>query len=272
MSRFKAAIPVDPKGYQWVEQPLTGNYFLGERQIQPGPRMIIVGCSRGAWLEESFGKGVMMPVKQDVYDVFETEPALFRIFASLEPTPEAILRFANEYGEIATPGPLGTINSLVRWEDEIVRMRGKVETADKYIASRFANRTAGTKAALELVNEMLEEVKLSPVAALRGGSIAVHLVCDELLLALNLQLAESILDQKRYRSCELCGKAFELSPQVNRSDRTFCSDTCRVKTYQQRKRRALKMREEGKSLREIVSEIGSDMQTVKGWLKGGNQK
>jgi hypothetical protein len=93
-----------------------------------------------------------------------------------------------------------------------------------------------------------------------------------LLDVLDVQLLSAIADLKRYRDCEFCGKPFELTPQVNRADRVFCSDTCRVKSHQKRKRLAIEMRKAGKPLREIAKATQSDIATVKRWLETLSQE
>ncbi len=82
------------------------------------------------------------------------------------------------------------------------------------------------------------------------------------------QLALAIVGDKQYRQCEYCGRQFELSPQLNRADRVFCKDSCRVTAYRIRKRKAVKLREEGKTLRQIAKEVNSDVPTVKKWIDG----
>ena len=54
-----------------------------------------------------------------------------------------------------------------------------------------------------------------------------------------MQVVESVVERKQYRTCEYCGKPFELTPQINRSDRVYCSDNCRVKAYQRRRKQAI---------------------------------
>ena len=63
-----------------------------------------------------------------------------------------------------------------------------------------------------------------------------------------------------------CGKPFELTPQINRADRIFCTDNCRVKSYQRRRKQAIAMRAEGTALREIARTLNSDLPTVKRWV------
>jgi transposase len=63
-----------------------------------------------------------------------------------------------------------------------------------------------------------------------------------------------------------------VTPQVNRADRVFCSDNCRVKAYQRRKKQAIALRQQGESLRAIVKATGSDMESVKRWVEGVGRK
>jgi hypothetical protein len=254
MSRFKAWIPVDKAGYEW-------------RDSKSEPTL--VGRSRGEWIAAVKQGRRGDDVVGKSYDPFVKEPALFKIFAALDPTPKAIVGFANEFGELATLAEVlsksaNRWNTLTAWLKAIESMRHRLAIADAYLA----NKERHAKAALKIVRDCIEPMELAPIAELGpNGSISVAHVTDSLLDVCYLQLAESILDQKQFRNCELCRRAFEVSPEQNRSDRTFCSDTCRVKSYQRRKKRAIELREAGRTLRDIVSVVGSDMETIKRWIK-----
>jgi hypothetical protein len=63
----------------------------------------------------------------------------------------------------------------------------------------------------------------------------LHIVPHNLLGALWLQFAEAVNGDKKYRRCEECGKWFELSPDLNRTNRKYCSGACRSKTYRRKK-------------------------------------
>src|SRR5258708_3528663 len=86
MSRFRGEICLDPKGYEW-------------RGSKSGATL--VGRSRDEWIA-AIKRGGNDDVVVRYYDPLSKEPALFRIFASLDGTPEAIVSFANEFGELAT--------------------------------------------------------------------------------------------------------------------------------------------------------------------------
>jgi hypothetical protein len=87
-----------------------------------------------------------------------------------------------------------------------------------------------------------------------------------LLDAMKLQLADAVVERKSYRNGEQCANPFEVSPEFNRSDRVYCSDNCRVKAYQRRRKQAIAMRSKGKRLRDIAKKLGSDLPTVKKWV------
>jgi len=61
----------------------------------------------------------------------------------------------------------------------------------------------------------------------------------------------------------------EMSPDVNRADRRYCSDACRSRAMRRRQKQAAEMRASGKKLREIAKATGSDRATIKKWLGEG---
>ena len=98
-------------------------------------------------------------------------------------------------------------------------------------------------------------------------AVVWHQVPKTLLSALWLQFSIAIMENKRYSKCKECTSWFEMSVPSGRSTRQYCSDVCKLKAYQERKRRALKLSEAGRSVNEIAKELDSDVRTVRGWLK-----
>ncbi len=271
MSLFTADIPVDPKGYEWIN---SGGY--GPEDDQDHYEGSLELCWRSAdELREQYRETSEVAFT-NYYNPFVKEPALFRIFANLEVEPNAILKFANQYGDFATLWNMseGVEYFLEDWRLAIDGMQEAVQQADEFIAAEESRRkrSKNTKAVIELVNEILGEAEIFLTASQQNGGIGLRMHAMNLLSAMRLQLVDAITEEKRYRKCEHCSKPFEVSPQVNRSDRMFCSDNCRVKAYYRRKQKAVTLREEGRSLREIAAEIGSDMQTLKSWLKDVDKK
>jgi hypothetical protein len=87
--------------------------------------------------------------------------------------------------------------------------------------------------------------------------------------ALWLQCAQAIDGNKDYRQCpeSRCKAWFELTPQIARSDKLFCSEACRTRAYRERQRFARRLHAGGMPLHAIVEQVGSDVETVQKWLR-----
>jgi hypothetical protein len=99
------------------------------------------------------------------------------------------------------------------------------------------------------------------------GTLALRFVPRNLLAGVWFQLAQSISGDREHRQCLGCGTWFELDPGVTRNDRQTCSDRCRARIYRERKDRAVQLADEGKTPKEIATELDSDVKRVKGWIK-----
>lgn len=267
MSRFIGRIPVDPKGYRWGRD---GGYGPEDGYDSYVCSTYIHWNSRDELLEMC-EENEVIPFDH-FYDPFVSEPALFRIFADLKPTEEETLAFANRYGDFSSlEDCINDVEwTLWHWEDMIERVSGFVKKADDFIAHQQRAKSGGKKLTTEtidLLNELFAhaEVHLSAVAL--NGGIDLKIDVYALPYVFYLQIAESIADLKQYRNCEFCNKPFEVSPQVNRSDRLFCSDNCRVKAYQRRKKKVIDLRKSGKSLSEIAKSTNTQFANVKHWTK-----
>jgi hypothetical protein len=95
---------------------------------------------------------------------------------------------------------------------------------------------------------------------------------DELSVALWAQFALAVVNDTEYRNCDFCGKPFEVSPEVFRTNRQYCSHSCRLKAYRQRQREAVKLKDKGWTPKQIADELKSDVKTVRGWLKVAQEK
>ncbi len=81
-----------------------------------------------------------------------------------------------------------------------------------------------------------------------------------------LQLADAINGNRAPRSCRVCKTWFEVG-SGKRTDKEFCSGTCRNRAYRERQEHARQLAAKGKLPREIARELDSDVATVKGWLR-----
>jgi transposase-like protein len=81
-----------------------------------------------------------------------------------------------------------------------------------------------------------------------------------------LHLSQAIEEEKRYEKCRECAAWFELSRGKAHKDRQYCSEMCKVNAYRKRKTEALRYHLDGKKPGEIARIVGSDIETVKGWI------
>ncbi len=133
-----------------------------------------------------------------------------------------------------------------------------------------AGNLAGTAllAVQAIANQHLER-RISPRILwddrhLNGWSL--YFVPNNLIGALWLQLSQSITQEKDYRRCRQCDTWFEIDHYTARTNRYFCSNACRSKAYRDRQARARELRDKGMDYDEIAGQLGSDMETVRGWI------
>ena len=257
MHQFSATIWRDPTGYEWKEHH-------GFPTFQDDPENnVALRPQTGLHNVRRF------TAKDFVYDPFVDEPALFRNFAKLDGSQDAIRDFAIKYGDLGGRygGPYEAV-TLGVWRMQIVQMRKLIERRDALVEElkgTLPTRRWIAKAAA-FTSKVLAGVSVSLAAMPEESGVAVKTVCTNLYEAMKVQLATSLDRRTNYRECDFCSKSFEVTPSVNRSDRTFCSDNCRVKAYQRRKKDAIQLRQEGKSLREIVKAAKADMDSVQKWV------
>ncbi|MGE3703511.1 MAG: hypothetical protein AB7G08_33015 [Hyphomicrobiaceae bacterium] len=266
MVKFRSSIYRDPDGYRWVD---FGEIYPGA----PDDERIYLQAVGHDRLINSDGVDIF----KYRYDPFIEEPALFRIFASLPADQHAILEFANQYGDLATYSELHKDGglSLEGWTSSISYLRSQIEQIKELTSSIPASRRASTKHIEDLtvlINEILSSSTTQLDVEVTPTGMRLQITALSLLDVIYVQFVLAIVENKTYRNCEQCQKPFEVTPQINRADRIFCSDNCRVKSYQRRKRQAIAMRLEGRSMREIAKETNSNMKTVRNWVSGLEEK
>ena len=267
MSRFSAIVARPSKGHYWENlesyevtaetERYADDVYLVPRGYEKLPR----------WGEIEF---------ENCYDPFVDEPGLFRIFSQLPSSPESILAFANKYGDLNRIEVLTEDGglSLSTWQREIREMRELVAESDRLIAPLRSAR-AQTKRMEDIegfVYPIVAPIQVTMMTTVRNSIVCLCANTLCLLDAMKLQLVESVIDQKTYRTCALCSKPIELTPGVNRSDRKYCSNNCRVKACQGREKRAVKMHKEGSKVAAIAKALGSDVKTIKNWVQGTSRK
>ena len=78
-----------------------------------------------------------------------------------------------------------------------------------------------------------------------------------LLAAMWLQLAMAVARNKEFVQCKFCKRQIEISTAESgfRTNREFCSDSCKTQDYRKRKRCALKMAAGGSSASAIARRL-----------------
>jgi hypothetical protein len=99
-----------------------------------------------------------------------------------------------------------------------------------------------------------------------SGRLSLAIRPQNLLQAMWLQFGLAVCQHKDYRRCAVCQDWFELSPEVARTNRRFCSVSCKNRSYRGRKERARQMHAEGKSTRAIAEELDATVAVVKRWI------
>jgi predicted nucleic acid-binding Zn ribbon protein len=118
-----------------------------------------------------------------------------------------------------------------------------------------------------LANEQLElHTSARVLLDEQTGRQGLYVNPKNLLGALWIQFSESMDSSTSSRRCAECGDWMLLAPGTSRSDREFCSDRCRVNAYRKRKKAAARLHRRGMTPSAIAKKLGSDTETVRGWL------
>jgi hypothetical protein len=107
----------------------------------------------------------------------------------------------------------------------------------------------------------------------RRGKIVYQDLPFNLYGAVWFQFAQAVHLGRQARRCRVCGTWFEVAAEAGRTDRVICSDACRTRSYKERRERAAQLHRDGMPVKQIASEVGSDLKTVRGWItdkKKGN--
>ena len=105
-----------------------------------------------------------------------------------------------------------------------------------------------------------------------SDQLELRLMPTNLLGALWLQFARSVEASKTYRRCRVCKQWFEVSVAGKRRQSIYCSDRCRVKKYRDRRNEAVARAAAGESPHSIAKALGSELDTVLGWIKQPDQE
>jgi hypothetical protein len=148
------------------------------------------------------------------------------IFANLEASGDACVRFAGAFGLLRTPASTGAAEGLSSWQTEIRKMKSLISMTSMVRSANSRNvrmNTASVDVALVSVNEKRIMV-LQP---------------RTLLDAMLVQLTQSFASGSDIETCPFCQRWFERGGKARRGDAKFCDERCRNKFYYaEQKRRA----------------------------------
>jgi hypothetical protein len=251
---------------------------------------------KGFQWEETDGDLRLVPVPGAALQAYQPHPGIFRDFADLEPTPEAVLNFANRYGTLQNRLEWNSFafwrqgiqhfNQLVTLSDAVTGAdREKISKALEPFLSNPSLASAGHirpilqkqkrgenicpnkfvhAAVLCLIHAISPAERFNVQGSWSFGKVVVQFKHANLLGYMFHQLGLALIGGRQFRRCEGCGK-WSLTSGVNRSNRTTCSDYCRLRLHRQRKK-AREMHRQGCSARKIANEIREEVSKVKKWL------
>ncbi len=268
---FSAEVAFCSRGYVWRPWEESGASADGRRPVgvkrsdadawlflEPTPLVLT-----DSDLADSDEEGVRR------YNPFQDAPALFVDFSELD-GQEAILAFANRWGALETHE--GDYYSLANWKHEIARMKSAIDLYVEWGESNAAWDSAVGRKLLAVLERIRLDVGVVPVVV-PGAGLSLEARVSGLLAAVWFQFAVCVAESTGIRKCAWtrCPKHFLVlhsrpGRRRGRTDREFCSDSCRVKSYLHRRETAARLRAEGKKLREIAREVSTDLDTLKKWL------
>lgn len=114
------------------------------------------------------------------------------------------------------------------------------------------------------INNGISLTMYPPESRKRGQLAAVP---SNLYHAIWLQFVLAVNGSKKFGACEVCGRPFEISPQVARTNRKLCSNACKAKAHRRRREQALALAALGRTPKQIAKQVGSHLTTVQKWLQ-----
>lgn len=98
------------------------------------------------------------------------------------------------------------------------------------------------------------------------GSVSIQPMPANLLQSLWAQLGLAVAANKEFRQCLACDNFFELTPEVARTNRRFCSISCKNRIFRQRQDQARQHHAEGRPFEKIAEELGTTVDVIKRWI------
>jgi hypothetical protein len=100
-------------------------------------------------------------------------------------------------------------------------------------------------------------------------TLGLYFVPESLLGYMWLQLAEAVTARTRFRRCKVCGTWMLLAArgEGSRISRLTCSNTCRMRLYQERMEQAAQLFAKGKTVEQIARTLVAEPNRVRRWVR-----
>jgi len=164
-----------------------------------------------------------------------------------------------KYAHLTTRGK----KQVIVLQDEAGELEKPIYFEDNKVTLRVAAEHALIRAIAGRL-KYANAVTLYPPDSHHSRNLAI--VPHSLEDAIWLQFGLAVIEDKRFGHCDVCGKPFEISPQVARTNRKLCGPACKARAHRKRREQALRLAERGLKVPEIAKKVGSQVSTVKKWL------
>ena len=268
---FTAELEVPKSGFKWCDAGMVDIDVDVEVHRHDGTTLYhpLVELSKSRYLVPK-GRGEI-PVRK--FDPFEEHTGMFRQFANLPASEDAILNFANRYGWLGVPDLVVQESEL---PDDDLSARELLEVAGNWhfgdhsefsgeSIEIWSNMIAQISESVSLWDRLMDERKFPQsrtddeinqdwrrleviVNYGMGNTGGAHLSYDgkrigfrfryhavNLTKVLWLQLARAIVGKKQYERCKQCASYFEIGPGVGRKGKVYCSKACKQAASRERK-------------------------------------
>lgn len=166
------------------------------------------------------------------YRPLDQYPALFMEFADTDPSNEALVRFADEYGEIHWTHGRG--EPIQAWYDAHQMLKHLVGLWERRDEPGHANALLS-----EIQNPHyrgLAQVQMTLYRPRGSDALALHVAPKDLLHGMLLQFLQAVSSNTLLRCCAWCPKWFVYGTGTGRRKSAhYCSDRCRKAAHRAQK-------------------------------------
>jgi hypothetical protein len=154
-----------------------------------------------------------------------SETPLYLRFANLDGSPESCRAFAEAWGLLTLQARAGAAENVDGWKAEIKKMRSLVSSLGVTRGDPGGILAASPAVRIQF---KITTLAVSLESQAPGERPALVMRPENLLAAMQLQLAKFVAGDGSLRVCKQCGQWFEAGPgDARRSVAVFCSERCK---------------------------------------------